>query len=104
MKFGVTGAPSGIAFSADGSSAFISNASAGTVSQIDATTATPTVTNASWASGLTDPETMITSPSGALLYVANKSDGTVSVFNIGTGSAVATINTGGQPRSMAFLP
>jgi len=90
----------GMAFSPDGSTGYIPNATEGTVSVIQ--TSDDTVSETITLS--TGVEAIDISPDGSLLYVSNRSVDTVSVIQTSDNSVVETINVGDFPDDLAVSP
>ena len=92
--------PSGVAFSPDGSTAYVINETDDTVSVIDVatgTTGTPiTVGNS--------PRAVAFSPDGSTAYVTNVADNTVSVIDVAAGTTGTPITVGSGPLRVAFSP
>ena len=87
-----------VAFSPDGSLAYVTNIQDDTVSVVN--TATNTLINTiTVGSG---PFGVAFSPSGSVAYITNEGDGTVSVVDVATNTAINTITVGSGPESMAF--
>ena len=49
-----------------------------------------------------EPEGVAIHPGGKVVYVTNEGDNSVTVLDADTGAQVATIATGGRPRSVVF--
>jgi YVTN family beta-propeller protein len=114
----VGGWPQRVAFSPDGSFAYVTNQGSGTVSVID--TATHTVIDADPATPVVDsylvggaPYGVAFSPDGGFAYVTNANGNTVSVIDTATHTVidadpatpgVDAISVGGGPREVAFSP
>ena len=92
--------PTSVAFSPDGSKAYVTNTDDRTVSVINvaAGTAGPAI-----AVGYS-PFKVAFSPDGTLAYVANSGAATVSVINVADSSVGATITVGEFPAGVAFSP
>jgi len=87
--------PTGVAFSPDGSKAYVSNYNSNTVSVINtATNAVSATINVGSV-----PAGVSFSPDGSLAYVANYSSATVSVIDTATNTVSATVNVGNGPDS-----
>ncbi|KRE27642.1 hypothetical protein ASG82_14760 [Mycobacterium sp. Soil538] len=93
-------APDGVAFSPNGTRAYVANALDNTVSVID--TATNSVT-ATIAVGEM-PRGVAVNPAGTRAYVTNLLDGTVSVIRTSTNTVVATIPVGTSAERVAVSP
>jgi YVTN family beta-propeller protein/VCBS repeat-containing protein len=89
---------SGIAFSPNGSKAYVANETDNTVSVIN--TATNAVTTVPVGNG---PLRVAVSPDGTAAYVTDFFGGTVSVINTAT-NAVTTIPVGANPTGVVFSP
>ena len=91
--------PSAVAFSSDGSRAYIANQYTGTVSVIDtlAKVVVNTFTAASGSSGLGVTQ-------GGKLYVANSYVNTVSVLDASTGSPIKNLTGFSYPAALALSP
>lgn len=92
--------PIDVAFSSDGSRAFVINYLSSTVSVID----TDSRTVVSTIPTGTQPVRMAARPDGAEVWVSNAVDDTISVIDIATASVVATIPAGNGPVEIAFSP
>jgi YVTN family beta-propeller protein/VCBS repeat-containing protein len=114
----VGGWPQRVAFSPDGSFAYVTNQGSGTVSVID--TATHTVIDADPATPVVDsylvggaPYGVAFSPDGGFAYVTNANGNTVSVIDTATHTVIDTnpatpavdrISVGSLPYGVAFSP
>ena len=97
--------PSWLAFSPDGTTAYVANYDDDTVSVID--TATNAI-KAGFSAGITvgdNPLGLAVSPDGTTAYVTNWLDDTVSVINTSTNTVTSTITgLGDGPYGVAFSP
>jgi YVTN family beta-propeller protein len=94
------GAPSGIAFSPDGSFALVASNDSGTVSVINTSTNTVTATIP-----VGSPSGVAISPDGSFAYVTGIGEGgPVSVINTKTFAVTATITVGAFPVGVAISP
>ncbi|SCX15542.1 PecA family PE domain-processing aspartic protease [Mycolicibacterium fluoranthenivorans] len=84
--------------SPDGKTAYVANASAGTVSVTD--TASNAVTGTITVGK--NPGAIAVSADGATVYVANAGSGTVSVINTATDTVIKTIRVGSTPSGLAL--
>jgi YVTN family beta-propeller protein len=102
--FPVGSNPQFVAFSPDGTKAYVlnyNNGGIGSVSVINTANNTVTATIAV-DSG---PNSMAFTPDGTKAYVVNKADGTISVINTANNTVTATINNvGALPHSIAINP
>jgi YVTN family beta-propeller protein len=92
--------PYGVAFTPDGSTAYVTNEGANTVSVINVATGTVTATIPVG----TNPIGVAVTPNGSTAYVTNVGANTVSVINVATGTVTATIPVGTRPYAVAFTP
>ena len=92
--------PTLVAFSPDGTKAYVTNYAANTVSVINTTTNTVTATITVGV----QPGGVAVSPDGTKTYVANFSSDTVSVINTTTNTVDATITVGDSPADVAVSP
>jgi DNA-binding beta-propeller fold protein YncE len=103
-------APTGIALSSDGKSAYTANSGDNTVSQftVAADGALSPMTSPTIPAGAA-PAWVAVSPDGAHVYVANENDGTVSEYSTAPGGALAAmspaaVTVGGTPVRIVMLP
>ena len=93
----VGAAPTGVAFSPDGASAYVTNQFSGTLSVVkvaaDSQVATVTLGNA--------PFVVLPSPTGSPV-VATDNSGNLYFVDPGTNSVTATLSVGGAPNGLAF--
>ena len=93
--------PTAVAFTPDGTKAYVTNSDDGTVSVIDTTTlsVTSTVPVGAW------PAALAMTPDGTKVYVTNSDDGTVSVVDTATDtvSASSPITVGNDPGAIAMV-
>ena len=82
----------------DGSTAYVANATAGTVSVIS--TATNTVTGTIAVGSL--PHFFAITPDGSTGYVDNTGNNSVSVFSTATNTVIATIPVGATPQGVTI--
>lgn len=54
--------------------------------------------------GVSDPEQLVVSPDGKLLYIASEDTGTAVVVDVATGETVATQEVGGEPEGVGISP
>lgn len=54
--------------------------------------------------GVSDPEQMVVSHDGKLLYIASEDTGTAVVMDIETGDTIATLPVGGEPEGVGISP
>jgi YVTN family beta-propeller protein len=88
-----------VAFTPDGSKAYVANSGSDTVSVIDVATSTVIETIPVGA----NPQGVAVSPDGSIVYVTNVSPGTVTVIDVSTDSITEIItNAGTDPGSVAF--
>ena len=92
--------PWSVAFSPNGSVAYVANESPNNVSVIDV--GTENVTNTINVGD--DPNSVAFSPDGLVAYVANGNSANVSVIDVDTENVTNTINVGRNPWSVAFSP
>ncbi|WFB10512.1 IPT/TIG domain-containing protein [Streptomyces sp. LX-29] len=92
--------PVSIAFTPDGTRAYVANSGTTTVSVIDTATNTATGTVTVGA----EPWGVAVRPDGTRAYVTNSTAGTVSVINTATNTVIATIPVGTSPRGVAVTP
>ncbi|MDV6278217.1 YncE family protein, partial [Rhodococcus erythropolis] len=98
----VGASPRGVAITADGTRAYVTNQDAGTVSVIE--TATDTVVGEPVPVGAFPTAVAIT-PDGSRAYVANRNAGTVSVIETATNSVVGEpVPVGAFPTAVAITP
>ena len=98
--FPVSGGPSGLLFSPDGTRLYVDRDSANAVAVYN------TANNSLLATipvG-TQPMGLMLTPDGSRLYVANYGSDNVSVINTATNSVIATIPTAPKPQVMALVP
>ena len=88
--------PAGVAVSADGSRAYVTNRTANTVSVVDTATNTVISTIAVGSS----PAAIALLPNGTRAYVTNSGAGTVSVVDTATNTVVATVKVGLNPTGI----
>jgi serine/threonine-protein kinase len=93
--------PTAVALSPDGSRAYVTNNSDGTVSVIDTATATPIGQPIPVGE---QPQDVVTSPDGKRVYVTNTRSAAVSVIDAGTDAVVSTVKVGRFPGSVAIAP
>ena len=87
--------PFGVAVSPDGTRVYVSNNGSGTVSVINTTTPTPTVSSVAVGS---QPFGLAISPDGSIVYAANGPD-TVSMIHTKTNTVYSTLIIDSQPES-----
>jgi len=90
-------APDGVAFTPDGSRAYVANALSNSVSVINVATDTVIATIAVGE----HPRGVAVNPVSPRAYVTNLSDGTVSVINTNTNTVIATIPVGTSAERVA---
>ena len=95
---GVGNSPIGVAFSPDGSRAYVANYGSNTISVIN--TATNTVTTTITVG--VQPIDVTVTPDGTRAYVANYGSNTVSVINTATNTVTTTITVGTHPQRVAL--
>ncbi|MGH8601392.1 MAG: hypothetical protein ACREXR_00980 [Gammaproteobacteria bacterium] len=83
-----------------GGKAFVTNSANGTVSVVERTGAGFSVTDE--ISVGTEPRGCALTPNGKLLYVANHTEGTVSVINAHSNEVIDTVELGGNPFAIAI--
>ncbi|MGH9894283.1 MAG: YncE family protein, partial [bacterium] len=83
-----------------GGKAFVTNSANGTVSVVERTGAGFSVTDE--ISVGTEPRGCALTPNGKLLYVANHTEGTVSVINTHSNEVIDTVELGGNPFAIAI--
>ena len=88
--------PTSVCFSADSSTAFVTNSGSGTVSAIDV--AGMTVRNTITVG--TGPDACAVN--GSTLIVTNEYSGTITLINTSTDQVSATLNVGGHPNGVTF--
>jgi DNA-binding beta-propeller fold protein YncE len=95
--------PVNLAISPDGSTVFVVNQGANTVSQysIDVTTGRATLLGPTGATGAA-PAAALVDPAGNFLFVANQSGDSISVFSFGLNNSL--INAGGSPFADGASP
>jgi YVTN family beta-propeller protein len=54
--------------------------------------------------GVSDPEQMVVSKDGKLLYIASEDTGTAVVMEVETGHTIATLPVGGEPEGVGISP
>ena len=101
---GPTGVPLGVAFAPDGTEAYVAVAAsagavAGTLHVFNPANGAPIL---NVAVGIL-PTGLAVSPDGNFVFVSNKTDGTVSVYNRSSRS-VSTVTVGAQPVGIAVAP
>jgi YVTN family beta-propeller protein len=92
--------PSGVAFTPDGSTAYVTTYGSNTVSVI--TVASRTVTSTIPVG--THPVGVAFTPDGSTAYVTNSGSNTVSVISVASGTVTSTIPVGPEPYRVAFTP
>jgi YVTN family beta-propeller protein len=92
--------PRGVAFTPDGSTAYVTNAGSDTVSVIAVAsgTVTSTIPVGSFPVGVAF------TPDGSTAYVADSGSNTVSVIAVASGTVTSTIPVGTEPYRVAFTP
>jgi YVTN family beta-propeller protein len=96
----VGSSPTGVAFTPDGSTAYVANNEGDTVSVIDV--ASGTVTSAipvGWA-----PDSVAVAPDGSTAYVTNSGSDSVSLIDVASGTVTSTIPVGTPPTGVAVAP
>jgi YVTN family beta-propeller protein len=98
--------PNSVAFSPNGTTAYVANYGNSTVSVIDVATGTVTSTI---PVGVGSPHSVAFSPNGTTAYVTKygygfSAAGEVSVIDVATATVTGTIPVGGGPVSVAFSP
>ncbi len=96
----VGASPIGVAFSPDGTRAYVANQTSGTVTPITVSSNAP---GAAIAVGGAGPSAVAFSPDGTEAYVA-MSNGTVTPIIVASGTAGTAIAVGAQPAGVAFVP
>jgi len=90
IDMGAGAAPTGIAFSPDGKTAYVANRGVGTLSVIDAANDSISAS----VSGFTAPTAVALSPDGARVFVTNSGNHTVSILEAANpGNPPATVST-----------
>src|SRR5262245_25536634 len=95
VEIGVGKEPSCIALRSS-VEAYVTNAADGTVTVIRGVKVVQTIPVGS------EPRGCALTPDGSLLYVANHTDGTVSVIDTSSKSVVGTVQVGGRPAAIAI--
>jgi DNA-binding beta-propeller fold protein YncE len=98
---GVGNCPAGIAFSPDGSTAYMANASDNTISPINTSTFTA---GTAFSSGVTSPLFMAVTPNGASLVVGGPGSNQVAVISTANTASVQTVSVGTNPEGLSILP
>ena len=93
--------PRYLALTPDNHRAYVTNAVDGTVSIIDLSTNTPSITGHSIHVG-TEPRGIAITPNGKYAFVANHTEGTVSVISLQTDSVINTVTVGGNPMAISI--
>ena len=88
--------PHGVAFSPDGSTAYVTGNQGVSVISVPSGTVTSTIPVSS--------EGLAVTPDGSTAYVTNFSSNTVSVIAVASGTVTSTIPVGSSPRGVAFTP
>ncbi len=92
--------PAGVAFTPDGSTAYVINTGSDTVSVIDVASGTVTSTIPVGPG----PNGVAFTPDGSTAYVTNTASDTVSVITVASGTVTSTITVGSEPVGIAFTP
>lgn len=92
--------PFAVAFSPDGTRAYVANSSSDTVSVIDTTSNTVTATIAVGDA----PIALAVTPDGTRVYVANQRSHNVSVINTADNTVITTVAVGFFPSGVAITP
>ena len=92
--------PTGLSISPNGSTLYVANNLANTVSVIS--TETKTITNTVAIGGY--PYTTLVSKNGKTVYATNWGDSTISVIDASSNKVTATIPVGNHPSAMTFGP
>ncbi len=98
---GVGDCPAGIAFSPDGSTAYMANASDNTITPIDTSTFTA---GTAFASDVTGPLFMAVTPNGASLVVGGSGSNQLAVISTANTADVQTVTVGDNPEGLSILP
>jgi DNA-binding beta-propeller fold protein YncE len=98
---GVGNCPAGIAFSPDGSTAYMANAADNTITPINTSTFTA---GTAFSSGVTSPLYMAVTPNGASLVVGGPGSNQVAVISTANTASVQTVSVGNSPGGVAILP
>jgi DNA-binding beta-propeller fold protein YncE len=98
---GVGNCPAGIAFSPDGSTAYMANASDNTITPINTSTFTA---GTAFSSGVTSPLFMAVTPNGASLVVGGPGSNQVAVISTANTASVQTVSVGTNPEGLSILP
>ena len=98
---GVGNCPAGIAFSPDGSTAYMANASDNTITPINTSTFTA---GTAFSSGVSTPLYMAVTPNGASLVVTGPGSNQVAVISTANTASVQTVTVGTDPVGVAILP
>jgi YVTN family beta-propeller protein len=93
--------PVGLAFTPDGTKAYVVNGGENRVRVID--TATETVDNTLIQVG-SEPQEIAINAAGTRAYVTNFSDNTVSVIDLSTNTVIDTVTVGREPNGVAVRP
>jgi DNA-binding beta-propeller fold protein YncE len=96
---GVGSCPAGIAFSPDGSTAYMANASDNTITPIDTSTFTA---GTAFSSGVTTPLFVAVTPNGASLVSVGSNQ--VAVISTANTANVQMVSVGNYPQGVAILP
>ena len=93
----------GIAFTPDGSTAFVAVFGSNAVKVVDVATATVVGDPIAVGAG---PSTVVVTSDGSRAYVSNSnsSPGTVSVIDVATRTSAGTITVGASPEGIAVTP
>jgi YVTN family beta-propeller protein len=97
---GVGDRPDRVAFTPDGSTAYISNRTGNTVSvlSLESNTVVATIPVGSL------PQGVVVTPDGSRVFVANRNSNAISIINTATNSVVGSIAVAGGPSGLALSP
>ena len=97
---GVGSGPDGVAITPNGSDAYVTNSTSGTVSVIKTSTNTVVAT----VGVRRGPDAVAITPNGSDAYVTNSTSANVSVIKTSTNTVVATVGVGRGPDGVAITP